>query len=93
MSGFTGKVVIVTGASQGIGKALCLALAEQRPRLVLASRDEAKLAEVGEECRKKGADVLVVPTDVSSPEQCQAWAEAVVSFLLDGIRTRPSEIV
>ena len=28
-----------------------------------------------------------------SPEQCQAWAEAVVSFLLDGIRTRPSETV
>jgi len=69
---YTGKVVIVTGASQGIGKALCLALAEQRPRLVLAARDEAKLGEVAEECRKKGADILVVPTDVSSPEQCEA---------------------
>lgn len=75
MSGFAGKVVIVTGASQGIGKALCLALAEQRPRLVLAARDEAKLAEVAEQCRKKGADVLVVPTDVSSPEQCLALVQ------------------
>jgi short-subunit dehydrogenase len=72
MSHYTGKVVVVTGASQGIGRALCLALAEQRPRLVLAARDEAKLQEVAEECRKKGADVLVVPTDVSSPVACEA---------------------
>jgi short-subunit dehydrogenase len=71
MGQYTGKVVIVTGASQGIGKALCLALAEQRPRLVLAARDEGTLQQVAEECRKKGADVLVVPTDVSLPEQCE----------------------
>jgi NAD(P)-dependent dehydrogenase (short-subunit alcohol dehydrogenase family) len=36
---FPGKVVVVTGASSGIGRALCLELAPQRPKLVLAARD------------------------------------------------------
>ena len=39
MAAYAGKVVVVTGASQGIAKALCLELAAQRPRLVLAARD------------------------------------------------------
>ena len=46
MAVYAGKVVVVTGASQGIGKALCLELAAQRPRLVLAARDAAALEAV-----------------------------------------------
>ena len=46
MATYTGKSIVVTGASSGIGKALCLALAPQRPRLVLAARDVARLEEV-----------------------------------------------
>jgi NADP-dependent 3-hydroxy acid dehydrogenase YdfG len=46
MALYTGKSIVVTGASSGIGKALCLALAPQRPRLVLAARDTARLEEV-----------------------------------------------
>jgi len=68
---FAGKVVVVTGASSGIGRALCLALAPQRPRLVLAARDEARLAEVAGACRAQGASTLVVPTDVAQQNQCQ----------------------
>jgi short-subunit dehydrogenase len=75
LGAFTGKVVIVTGASSGIGKALCLALAEERSRLVLAARDEARLNEISEVCRAKGADTLVVPTDVSSQEACRTLVE------------------
>ena len=37
MATYTGKSIVVTGASSGIGRALCLALAPQRPRLVLAA--------------------------------------------------------
>lgn len=42
MSGFREKVIVITGASEGIGRALSLGLAPQRPKLVLAARNEAR---------------------------------------------------
>jgi short-subunit dehydrogenase len=77
--GYEGKSIVVTGASVGIGRALCLALAPQRPRLVLASRDEAKLHEVAAECRALGAQAVVVPTDVGVEAQCRALVERAVA--------------
>jgi len=79
MAGLNGKVLVVTGASSGIGRALCLALAEQRPRLVLAARDAQRLGEVAAACEAKGADVLVVPTDVSSQAECRRLVESAVA--------------
>jgi short-subunit dehydrogenase len=70
-----GKVIVVTGASQGIGRALVLELAAQRPRLVLAARDEASLAAVAAACTARGATTLVVPTDVTSEPSCRALVE------------------
>ncbi|HSD28614.1 MAG TPA: SDR family oxidoreductase [Vicinamibacteria bacterium] len=78
MAAYTGKVVVVTGASSGIGKALCLALAEQRSRLVLAARDASSLEAVASACREKGADTLVVPADVTSEEACRLLVEKAV---------------
>ena len=78
MAGYAGKVVVVTGASQGIGKALCLALASQRPRLVLAARDPAALEAVAAACRQRGAEALVVPTDVADEGACRALVERTV---------------
>jgi NAD(P)-dependent dehydrogenase (short-subunit alcohol dehydrogenase family) len=75
---FPGKVVVVTGASSGIGRALCLELAPQKPKLVLAARDEAALEEVARECEAGGAETLVVPTDVASEEQCRRLIESAV---------------
>ena len=46
MAAFTGKTIIVTGASEGIGRALCQALAPQKPSLVLAARNEERLEEL-----------------------------------------------
>ena len=81
MPAYTGKTVVLTGASQGIGRALALALAEQRARLVLAARDRAALEIVADECRAKGADALVVPTDVADEGQCRSLiAQAVERF-------------
>jgi short-subunit dehydrogenase len=78
---YTGKSIVVTGASSGIGKALCLALAPQRPRLVLAARDAARLGEVAAQCRAAGAEVLVVPTDVTSTDECRRLvAKTVEAF-------------
>ena len=78
MAAYTGKAVVVTGASSGIGRALCLALASQRPRLVLAARDVARLEEVAGQCRAAGAEALVVPTDVTSVEDCRRLVERTV---------------
>jgi short-subunit dehydrogenase len=72
MSVYAGKTIVVTGASSGIGRALCLALAPQRPRLVLAARDEAALKEVAEACTGRGAETLVAPTDVTSEAACRS---------------------
>jgi short-subunit dehydrogenase len=71
-------VVVVTGASQGIGKALCLELAVQRPRLVLAAREAAALEAVAAECRARGAEALVVPTDVGDEAACRTLVEKSV---------------
>ena len=79
MAAYTGKTIVLTGASQGIGRALALALAEQRPRLVLAARERAALEVVEGECRAKGAEVLVVPTDVADEAQCRCLVEQAVA--------------
>lgn len=76
---FQNKVVVVTGASAGIGRALCLALAPQRPRLVLAARDKDRLQQVADACRALGAETLVVPTDVASNAACQRLVSRAVS--------------
>ncbi|MEO6325868.1 MAG: SDR family oxidoreductase [Thermoanaerobaculia bacterium] len=81
MTSFDGQVVILTGASQGIGHAIALALASERARLVLAARDEAHLEAVAAECRALGAETLVVSTDVTSEEACRVLvARAVERF-------------
>jgi short-subunit dehydrogenase len=79
MARYAGKVVIVTGASQGIGRALCLELAAQRPRLVLAARDREALAEVERECAARGAEALAVATDVTDADACRALVDAAVA--------------
>lgn len=72
MAAFTGKVVVLTGASEGIGRALALRLAEQRATVVLAARDGARLAELAALCAERGATTLVAPTDVTEEAQCAA---------------------
>lgn len=76
---YEGRTIVVTGASVGIGRAFCRAVAPQRPRLVLAARDEAKLEEVAAECRALGAEAMVAPTDVGVEAQCRALVERAVA--------------
>ncbi len=78
MSAFAGRVVVVTGASEGIGRAFCLALAPQRPKLVLAARARDRLESLAGECAAAGAECLVVPTDVTDEAACRALVEAAV---------------
>jgi len=72
VSVFTEKTIVVTGASSGIGRALCLELAGEKARLVLAARDAARLDAVALACEERGAQAMAVPTDVTSEADCHA---------------------
>lgn len=79
MREFAGKVIIVTGASEGIGRALCLALAPQGCRIALAARNRDRLEELRAECEAAGAEAAVFPTDVTSPEACRDLIDQTVA--------------
>lgn len=70
-------VVLITGASTGIGAALAKQLARRYPgiRLGVAARNHEKLEAVAADCQQLGAQVLVVPTDLSQTAQAQALAQ------------------
>jgi len=74
------KLVVITGASSGIGRATAQAFARQRARLVLAARDRAALDEVVAQCQAHGAAALAVCTDVTSSEQMRALATEAATF-------------
>lgn len=76
---FKDKVIVITGASSGIGRATALEFAREGAKTVLVSRSREKLERVAEEIRRFMPDVLVVPTDVSSPEQVRNMVQKVVS--------------
>lgn len=79
MADFTDKIIVITGASDGIGAELARQLATQRARLVLAARRPAELAAIADECRAAGAECLTVSTDVAEQAQCVALVEAAVA--------------
>ena len=54
---FSGKTVVITGASSGLGEALASALAGEGANLALMGRDAGKLGSVAENCRSSGAGV------------------------------------
>ncbi|MBN2595157.1 SDR family oxidoreductase [Labilibaculum sp.] len=65
------KIVVITGASSGIGKALALEFASRGSKIVLAARNLEKLKEVEESILALGNEVLTVKTDVSVEEDCK----------------------
>jgi 3-oxoacyl-[acyl-carrier protein] reductase len=75
------RVAFVTGASQGIGRACALALAEGGARVVIGARNREKLAQVEQEIRAQGGETLAVPLDVASEEAIQsAFRQALERF-------------
>jgi short-subunit dehydrogenase len=70
------KVVVVTGASSGIGRAAALRFARQGNSLVLASRRQSALDELRVQCESLGAPAISVPTDVAEEEAVEALGRA-----------------
>jgi len=76
---FRDNVVIITGASVGIGREMALQLADQGAWLALAARSAPQLEEVAEECRQRGGRAMVVGTDVADEQQCKALIDATLA--------------
>lgn len=79
MAGVAGHIALVTGASQGIGRACALILAEGGATVVLAARNQEKLAQVAGEIEAKGGKAAVFPMDVSNEEDVKSAVKAVLA--------------
>ena len=74
MRDLTRSVVVVTGASSGIGRATALGFAREGASLVLAARNEQPLRQIASECEALSVPTLVVPTDVREEQRVQELA-------------------
>jgi NAD(P)-dependent dehydrogenase (short-subunit alcohol dehydrogenase family) len=73
------KVAVITGAAEGIGKALAVALAAEGMKLVLADINDSTLTETVAELAATGAEVIGVKTDVAKSVEVEALADAAFS--------------
>ncbi len=78
MASLQGRIALVTGASQGIGRACALELARAGATVALAARNEGKLAEVAAEIAGAGGQAAVFALDVASEGSIKAGAKAVI---------------
>ena len=74
-----GKVAIVTGGTQGIGRATALRLAQEGARVVIAARGKERLDAVAAEVRSGGGQVIAVQADVSKPKDCERLVEEALA--------------
>ncbi len=78
MKRFDNKVVIVTGASSGIGEALAREFARRGAKVVLGARSEEKLRAIAEEIRSTGAEAAWCACDVVKAEECARLVQTAV---------------
>jgi len=76
--GLTGKTVIVTGGASNIGHGIVMAFAQEGANVVIADIDETQAHKTAGLAEKHGCKTLVVSTDVTKPEQCEAMAQSTL---------------
>ncbi len=79
MISLDGRIAVVTGASQGIGRACALALAKAGANVALAARNTTKLTEVAAEIEAAGGHATPFELDLASEESIKACAKAILS--------------
>ncbi|TJZ38501.1 SDR family NAD(P)-dependent oxidoreductase, partial [Priestia megaterium] len=79
MSNTKGKVVIITGASSGIGEATAKELSSKGAKLVLAARREDRLKTLQEDIKENGGEAIYKVVDVTSHDQMQELAQYALS--------------
>ncbi len=79
MSSLEGKVVLITGASSGIGAAAARLFAAEGCRVVLAARRLDRLEQLASELRGAGAEALPLELDVSDPQQIERVVQSTVA--------------
>jgi NADP-dependent 3-hydroxy acid dehydrogenase YdfG len=72
------KVTVLTGASEGIGRAIALRIAAEGGTLVLAARNQVKLDAVKAECEALGGTALALSTDVGDEAACKKLIDTTV---------------
>jgi len=77
----SGRVALVTGASQGIGRACALKLAQMGATVALAARNQEKLNQLAGEINAVGGKTAVFPMDVSDEEQIKSAFKAAITEL------------
>lgn len=78
MTNLQGRIALVTGASQGIGRACAMELAKAGATVALAARNEGKLAEAVAEIEAAGGKAVAFALDVASEESIKAGAKAIL---------------
>lgn len=73
-----GKIVVITGASSGIGEAMAKVYSEMGAKVVLGARSEEKLAELTTEIRNRGGEATYCATDVTKSEDCKRLIDTAV---------------
>ena len=107
MKKLEGAVVVLTGASSGIGRVAAKMLARRSAKLVLAARSSDALHEVMRRCVELGAEAIAVPTDVRDESQVLAlrdaavarfgridvWVNNAATYMMGNLDQVPSELV
>ena len=80
---FSNQVVIVTGASRGIGRGIAHLFAEEGAKVVLVGRDEAQLKSVKDSIQANDGNAIFVQADVSSPKDMERMVDEALNELQD----------